>query len=224
MDAFMGTIMPVAFTYAPRGWMLCQGQVLSIQQNSALFALLGVQYGGDGVSTFALPDLRARTLVGMGASPIGMNVLQAQQFGTPNATALSSGTASVTLTAANLPPHNHTVTIAGDQFGATSTLHASSTGPGTTTPAPSSALGNSGTTGQGQAAIYVTGKTLDVEMAPASVTTTVTGSVTATTNNSTVPPTPVQVPFSTQTTLSVLQPSLGMNFIICVSGIYPARN
>lgn len=224
MEAFMGTIMPVAFTFAPRGWMLCQGQLISIQQNSALFALLGVQYGGDGVNTFALPDLRARTLVGMGASPIGMTVLQAQQFGTPNATAQSTGMASVTLSAANLPPHNHTVTIAGDQFGATSTLHASSTGPGTTTPAPSSALGNSGTTGQGQAAIYVTGKTLDVTMDPASVTTTVTGSVTATTNNSGVAPTPVQVPFATQTTLSVLQPSLGMNFIICVSGIYPARN
>lgn len=223
MEAFMGTIMPVAFTFAPRGWMLCQGQLISIQQNSALFALLGVQYGGDGVSTFALPDLRARTLVGMGASPIGMTVLQAQQFGTPNATALSSGTASVTLTAANLPPHNHTVTIAGDQFGATSTLHASSTGPGVGAPLPNCALGGSGG-GSGAGNVYVTGKTLDVEMDPTSVTTKVTGSVTATTNNSGVAPTPVQVPFATQTTLSVLQPSLGMNFIICVSGIYPARN
>jgi microcystin-dependent protein len=224
MDAFMGTIMPVAFTYAPRGWMLCQGQIISIQQNSALFALLGTQYGGDGVSTFALPDLRARTLVGMGTAPFGTTVTQAQQFGTPTVTAQSTGMASVTLNAANLPPHNHTVTITGDQFGATSTLHTCSAGPGVTTPAPASALGNSGTTGQGQAAIYVTGKTLDVEMDPASVTTKVTGSVTATTNNSTVPPTPVQVPFVTQTTLSVFQPSLGMNFIICVSGLYPSRN
>lgn len=223
MDAFMGTIMPVAFTYAPRGWMLCQGQIISIQQNSALFALLGVQYGGDGVSTFALPDLRARTLVGMGASPIGMTVLQAQQFGTPNATAQSTGVASVTLSAANLPPHNHTVTIAGDQFGATSTMHACSTGPGAGAPLANCALGGSGS-GGAAANIYVTGKTLDVTMDPASVTTMVTGSVTATTNNSGVAPTPVQVPFATQTTLSVLQPSLGMNFIICVSGIYPARN
>jgi microcystin-dependent protein len=223
MEAFMGTIMPVAFTFAPRGWMLCQGQLISIQQNSALFALLGVQYGGDGVSTFALPDLRARTLVGMGASPIGMTVLQAQQFGTPNVTANSAGTASTMLTAANLPPHNHTVTIAGDQFGATSTLHACSTGPGSPAPVLNSALGGSGG-GSGAGNIYVTGKTLDVEMDPTSVTTKVTGSVTATTNNSTVAPTALQIPFVTQATFSVLQPSLGMNFIICVSGIYPARN
>lgn len=64
MDAFMGTIMPVAFQYAPRGWMFCNGQTLPIAQNSALFSLLGTMYGGDGQNTFGLPDLRGRVPVG----------------------------------------------------------------------------------------------------------------------------------------------------------------
>jgi len=57
MDGFIGMVMLVAFPFAPRGWMLCNGQVLAIQQNTALFALIGNQYGGNGTSTFALPNL-----------------------------------------------------------------------------------------------------------------------------------------------------------------------
>ncbi|MEO7641328.1 MAG: tail fiber protein, partial [Ramlibacter sp.] len=57
MEAFMGTILPIGFGYAPRGWAFCNGQLMSIAQNSALFALLGTTYGGDGVQTFGLPDL-----------------------------------------------------------------------------------------------------------------------------------------------------------------------
>ena len=57
MDAFIGTILALPFTYCPRGWAPCNGQLLSVQQNQALFALLGVQFGGDGQNTFALPKL-----------------------------------------------------------------------------------------------------------------------------------------------------------------------
>jgi microcystin-dependent protein len=69
MDAFIGTITPVAFNFAPVGWALCDGQLLSINQNTALFSLLGTNYGGNGTTTFGLPDLRGRVAVGQGQGP-----------------------------------------------------------------------------------------------------------------------------------------------------------
>src|SRR5512139_500018 len=73
MEAFIGSIVLFAGNFAPRGWALCQGQILSIAQNTALFSILGTTYGGDGVSTFALPDLRGRVPMhprqGPGLSP-----------------------------------------------------------------------------------------------------------------------------------------------------------
>ena len=59
-EAFLGQIQQFGFSFAPRGWAFCHGQLLSISQNTALFALLGTYYGGDGVTTFALPDLRPK--------------------------------------------------------------------------------------------------------------------------------------------------------------------
>ena len=130
MEAYIGTIMAVGFNFAPRGWMLCQGQELSIAQNTALFALLGTTYGGNGQTTFALPDLRGRTLVGQGQGQGLTPVELGQAMGADNATMTVNGNATVTLTDANLPPHTHPVSIAGDQFSATSTLKATMSGPG----------------------------------------------------------------------------------------------
>ena len=65
-DGFIGEIKMVAFTFAPRGWAECNGQLLSISENTALFSLLGTTYGGDGRTTFGLPDLRGRVPVGVG--------------------------------------------------------------------------------------------------------------------------------------------------------------
>lgn len=67
-EVFLGQIMLTAFPFAPRGFALCNGQLMSIAQNQALFSLLGTQYGGNGTTTFALPDLRSRTPVGAGPS------------------------------------------------------------------------------------------------------------------------------------------------------------
>ncbi len=69
MDEFIGEIKLVAFNFTPRGWATCDGQILSIAQNQALFSLLGTTYGGDGRETFALPDLRGRVAVGDGQGP-----------------------------------------------------------------------------------------------------------------------------------------------------------
>ena len=71
MEPFVGQITLFPFFFAPRGWALCEGQLLAISQNTALFSLLGTYYGGNRVSTFALPDLRGRVPIGQGQGPGG---------------------------------------------------------------------------------------------------------------------------------------------------------
>ncbi len=94
-DVFLAEIRMVPFNFAPKGWALCNGQLLPISQNTALFSLLGTQFGGDGRSNFALPNLQ-------GSSPImGGN-------GAQNVVGQSGGTETVTLTADQIPAHTHT--------------------------------------------------------------------------------------------------------------------
>jgi microcystin-dependent protein len=114
MEVFIGTIQPFGFDFAPRGWATCQGQLMGIAQNSALFSLLGTTYGGDGQTTFGLPDLRGRMPIGAGQGP-GLSPYGQGQVG---------GTESGTLTANNLPAHVHPATatvqvqVAGTPTGA----------------------------------------------------------------------------------------------------------
>lgn len=96
-EPFVGDVIYVGFNYCPRHWAEANGQLLPIAQNTALFSLLGVTYGGDGRVTFALPDLRGRAPVHFGPGP-GL---------TPRTMGEQSGTEVVTLSAANLPPHSH---------------------------------------------------------------------------------------------------------------------
>jgi microcystin-dependent protein len=84
LDPFIGEIMQVGFGFAPRGWALCDGQLLSISQNTALFSLLGTTYGGDGRTTFGLPDLRGRTAVHPGSGPGLRNRQWGQRSGFEN--------------------------------------------------------------------------------------------------------------------------------------------
>ncbi|WP_151089228.1 phage tail protein [Hymenobacter baengnokdamensis] len=102
MDPFVGEIRLMPYTFAPQGWFTCSGQLLAIQQYTALFSLLGTQYGGNGTSTFALPDLRGRACIGAGQGP----GLQSYPQGT------ATGTESVTLLAAEMPVHTHGVSAA----------------------------------------------------------------------------------------------------------------
>jgi microcystin-dependent protein len=85
-EPFLGEIKMVGFTFAPRGWAFCSGQILSIAQNTALFSLLGTTYGGNGQTTFALPDLRGRTPVHMGQGPGLSSVTLGEMSGTPDVT------------------------------------------------------------------------------------------------------------------------------------------
>jgi microcystin-dependent protein len=81
MDPFIGEIRLVPFNFAPRGWAICEGQLLPINQNQALFALLGTTYGGDGRTTFALPDLRGRIPIGAGQPPPHLVTRSARRAG-----------------------------------------------------------------------------------------------------------------------------------------------
>jgi microcystin-dependent protein len=223
MEAFVGTIMPVGFPFAPRGWALCQGQTLAISQYSALFALIGTTYGGNGQTTFALPDLRGRTLVGQGTGLGLQPVTPGEVLGAANATMTVNGNAMVTIDAANLPKHDHPVTITGDQFTMTSTLKATTTA-GTAVPAEGSTLGSGGG-GPGAANIYVGGGvTPDVSLNAGSVTTKMAGQVNTNTGQNSGSGNAFPAPFSGSGTVSVTQPSLGINYIICVEGIFPSRN
>ena len=102
-EPFLGQIIQVGFNFPPRGWASCDGQLLPIFQNSALFSLLGTTYGGDGETTFALPDLRGRSMVHVGNGP-GLPSVQWGQ---------RSGNTTFTLQTSNLPAHNHSVAVNG---------------------------------------------------------------------------------------------------------------
>ena len=166
MEAYIGTILLFAGNFAPKGWEFCNGQILPIARYSALFSLLGTTYGGDGTTTFALPDLRGRVPVhagqgtGLAAHPLG------QAFGAEQ----------VTLTTAQLPAHTHATnfTLPVDEL------------PMGTTPTPSSPIGYNAAAGAA--------------------------------------PTPVQsLPTGGSMPVSIVPPSLALNYIICNYGIFPSR-
>ena len=98
-EPFIGELRLFPYNFAPRGWAFCNGQILSIAQNTALFSLLGTTYGGNGQTTFALPDLRGRVPISSGQGPGLANYVLGQQ----------AGAETVTLTVNNMPSHNHAV-------------------------------------------------------------------------------------------------------------------
>lgn len=99
MDPFIGEIKMVGFNFAPFGWAFCNGQLLSIAENDALFALIGTTYGGDGIQTFAVPDLQGRIPMHWGHGP-GLSTHVIGEL---------AGTETVTLTGAQLPAHPHPI-------------------------------------------------------------------------------------------------------------------
>ena len=96
-EPFVGEIRLFAFNFAPTGWAMCQGQTLPISQNTALFSLLGTTYGGNGTTTFQLPDLQGRVPLSMG-NGAGLSSYEMGQAG---------GAENVTLTEAQMPAHSH---------------------------------------------------------------------------------------------------------------------
>jgi microcystin-dependent protein len=144
-EPFLASIALFAGNFAPRGWAFCAGQIMSIAQNTALFSLLGTTYGGNGQTTFALPDLRGRAPIGAGLGPGLSNVDLGQAGGTQNVTLLNS----------NMPMHNHS-------------LNASSTAAAVGAPGSTVVLGDSGTSQSGGLPVYIAAAP-DVALLPGSI-------------------------------------------------------
>lgn len=104
LEPFIGEILMVGFNFAPRGWAMCEGQLLSIASNTALFSLLGTTYGGDGRTTFGLPDLRGRFPMHAGSGP----GLTSRRLGD------KGGSETTTLTTNQMPSHAHGLSNLGD--------------------------------------------------------------------------------------------------------------
>lgn len=179
-----------------RGWAFAWGQILSIAQNTALFSLLGTTYGGNGQTTFALPDLRGRAALGWGNAP-GLGNFDLGQM---------SGTPTVTLTINNMPAHNHTASGTGLTVAQSASTAAGTTNtPGNTlVPAvlPTIGGGPSGTVIKGYAPQDNT-TTLAASNVGGNLTTNLTGG---------------SQPFSIQ------NPYLALNYLIALNGIFPSRN
>lgn len=228
MEMYMGTIIAVGFPFAPRGFMTCSGQLLSIAQNSALFSLLGTTYGGDGQNTFALPDLRGRIPVSPSEGVPGrITAVPGSTGGAPStsATLTGTGSAAVTLTVANLPAHNHAATFTPGGS-ATVTLNASTDASTSSQPAANSYLASGkaaglnqpmmyrGDAGVGTVALNAGSVTMGGGFGSGTVAVDNTGSGST-----------LQAPVSMSVTGQVptLPPFLGLQYLICVEGIYPSR-
>lgn len=203
-EPFVGEIRMFAGSFAPRGWAFCQGQLLPVQTNAALFSILGVVYGGDGRTNFGLPDLRGRVPVGTGAGPGGLTPIQAGQV---------AGTESVTILPAQMPVHSH---------GATAT----------TTTTVTSAMQVAGTASNASATPSATNKYLGASVASgppsASIWSDQLNNPVTLGNPETIDAT-VNVNVAVQPAgggqpLPIRNPYLGINFIIALEGIYPPRN
>lgn len=108
MEPYIGEIRLMGFPFAPKGWAFCQGQLIAVRTNQALFSLLGTTYGGDGQNTFGLPDLRGRAMLSFGQGPGLAGYIQGQM----------GGTEGVSLLATQIPQHTHSFTgtiTAGDE-------------------------------------------------------------------------------------------------------------
>ncbi|MGZ8216478.1 phage tail protein [Methylomagnum sp.] len=197
MDSYLGQIMPFAGNFAPDGWHVCDGSLLTISQYQALYSILGVQYGGDGRTTFALPDLRGRTIIGAGAGPNLTNRPQGAK----------GGAEGVTLTTAQIPAHTHTLTAqASVAIPATKAF----TGTGTTHVPTGNVLAAANDPNSGDVNGYA---------AASSANTTLGDAATATASFANAPTTPTGGggPHDNMSPYQVL------NWIICINGLYPVR-
>ncbi len=193
-EPFIGQITMFAGNFAPRAWAFCDGQLLAISSNSALFSILGTTYGGDGRTTFALPDLRSRVPIHPGTGP-GLSTYKLGQRG---------GQQSVTLTINQLPQHNHIVNTSNLQaITPVSIPVVSGLADGNNPEESHLAEASAGN-------IYSSG-TPDATLPTFNAVGGISGTITTLNAGN-------QQPFS------IVQPYNTVNYIIALQGIFPSRN
>jgi microcystin-dependent protein len=229
-------IFMVPWNWAPNSYQLCQGQTIPLQQYEALYSLMGTVFGGNGTTTFLLPNLQGRAPVGTGQGPGGSYYTLAA----------SGGSELTTLSVNNMPVHNHqasftptlgqqivTIPATTGSLGVTATLPVSTTVPGTAAQLANGATGyltnataNNGPTNYLRGP-YSTTAPVSTAQANLPVTTNVTGSAgsaASTVTLNTVTGGSVAVGQSgASTPFSTLQPFLAMSFVIAMNGLYPDR-
>jgi microcystin-dependent protein len=207
MECYLGEIRMFAGTFAPKDWAFCNGQILISKQYPALYSILGAIYGGDGNTTFALPDLRGKVPLNIGG----------ESYQVPNTTikhtlGKKSGNETITLSELQIPAHQHTIKSSGDG-NSTANLKAYN-GVGNTND-PSVAKSIASKTGSAMSSVSA--------LSTNNPTTTINGAVTGIQGGGSA------IPSNTETTggnqpISIMQPYLGINFIICIDGIYPEKS
>jgi len=176
MEGYIAQIIMFAGNFAPRNWAFCQGQIMSIAQNTALFSLLGTTYGGNGQTTFALPDLRGRVPVGTGTGP-GLSTIDLGEV---------AGEQNHTLIITEIPAHNHALSAYADDVANTA-----------------NPTGNSLSVGQ------LNNQTVSMYR--------------NTNPTALMNPQSIGIAGGSQPHNN-MQPYLGMNYVICLFGIFPSRN
>ncbi|RQP16955.1 tail fiber protein [Parapedobacter defluvii] len=200
MEGTIGEIRIFAANFAPKNWASCEGQLLPISSNTALFSILGIQYGGNGATTFALPDLRGRTALGVGQGPGLGDYPIGERIGTEN----------VTLLTPQMPIHSHAATAQVGTVTATGTLYGVNSPGGQDNPG-----GNFIGEDNGAGATPYAASGTPVAMNAGAITVT----------DVVVPPPSVTVgPAGSTSPHPNMQPSLAMYYIICMYGVFPARN
>lgn len=209
-DPYVGQIMQVGFSFAPQGWASCNGQIMAVSQNQVLFALLGTTFGGNGSTTFGLPNAAGRALLGLGQSTASGQTYQWGQI---------AGTEQETLTIANMPAHNHIATFTG-QAGPTTATGSIQAVTGQTTqvnaPTDGSLLANCANAGAAQVKIYAPAGTTGTMVNLAGVN--ITGGNFTPAGSVAVGVTGNNIPFS------IMNPYLAVQTNIALNGIFPSRN
>lgn len=224
--AFLGQVNLIAFNYPPRDWDLCWGQLLAVSDNPALFSLLSCQFGGDCRSSFALPDLRGMTVIGIGQRPGLSNYQWGQVTGFP----------SHTLSIEEMPAHSHLAQFipsyddnsgvnAGSTITAIATVNAFTGDDGNQIDNPDDAFwAQAPATSQDRAKVY-TKNTPNTTMNAGAIDITVTGGGGSGITGGSVVVGQTGGDESGQTQpFSTMQPSMALHYCICMDGIYPPRS
>lgn len=181
MEGVIGYVTMFAGNFAPKSWSFCNGQIINIASNTALFSIVGTTYGGNGTTTFALPNLQGRAIVGVGTGP-GLSSYSLGQMG---------GTSSVTLTTLNMPAHVHPVAVTAQNLSTDNDADLS-TASGSVYGRDSAGITPYDSTPSANGGAF-----------QAAMTMTNTGG---------------------NQPIGLQRPMLGLNYIICAYGVYPARN